>query len=631
MSKEENPLNVFSFIADFEGTNIADLFTQGEDGVVPLLPVSDVMLFPGVICPVRIASKAASRLLREVQRTDGYFCVVSQKDHAQRGGGADSEADGLDIYDIGVLARVARIIDLPGDSRTVMLQSFGRCRVNSIVSDTPFYKADITRLEEELPDEDNAEFKALSDTIREQALNMFKLNIAQSDPASFVVKNIKNAIYLVNFLSTTTFVSLGDRYRLLCDARLIDRAYDLLSIINRECQYGQLRKQIQRKTHEDLDQQQREYFLHQQIKTIREELGEYESSATEIDQLRATAAKLQLPLAVRDIFERTLRRLSTMNQQMPDYGVELGYAQTIVTLPWGKASADKLSQKRARRILGRDHYGMQPVKERILEHLAMMQFRIDSRKSPILCLYGAPGVGKTSLGKSIAEALGRKYVRISLGGLHDEAEIRGHRRTYVGAMMGRIMKSMVKAGTDNPVFILDEIDKVTANMHHGDPQSALLEVLDPEQNNAFHDNYLDFDYDLSQVFFIATTNNINTIPPALLDRMELIRVDGYNLEEKREIARRHLIPAELGALDFGAPVKFSPSAIETIVKQYTNEEGVRGLKAQIARVVRRIAKDAAEHGQLPEYALRLKPEDILRLLGNPLEQGGRGRVLGFGV
>ena len=386
--------------------------------------------------------------------------------------------------------------------------------------------------------------------------------------------------------------------------------------MNRESQYATLKRNIQNRTREDLDQQQKEYFLQQQIKNIQSELGD-DSQNDDVREIMEKAKWLKMPDKVAATFNREVEKLKHINMQSPDYNVQLNYLQTLVSLPWGKDTKDNLNIKNAERILNRDHYGMEKVKERILEHLAVLRVRQDM-KAPILCLYGPPGVGKTSLGKSIAAALGRKYVRISLGGVHDEAEIRGHRRTYVGAMPGRIIKSLIKAETDNPVFILDEIDKVSQNNYNGDPQSALLEVLDPEQNNTFHDNFLDLDYDLSKVLFIATANNLNTIPGPLLDRMELIEVEGYLTEEKKEIARRHLIPKEQKMMDFGAPLRISAPAVEYIIEKYTRESGVRQLEKQIDKVFRKTAYLTAVEGKMPFENAPVKPQDVEKLLGKPI-------------
>ena len=437
-----------------------------------------------------------------------------------------------------------------------------------------------------------------------------------ADEMVFSIDNIHNPIISLNFLCTALPFSVKDKMELLEESNLMDRALNTLRLLNRELQFLQLRNQIRMKTREELDEQQREYFLQQQIKNIKEELGRGEGSP-EKRELEEKARNKKWSSEVAKVFEKELEKLDILNPQSPDYSVQLNYLQTYVSLPWGEYTQDDLDLKRAQRILDHDHYGMEKVKERILEYIAVLKLRGDL-KSPIICLYGPPGVGKTSLGKSIASALRRKYVRVSLGGLHDESEIRGHRRTYIGAMPGRIIKSLQKAGSSNPVFILDEIDKITQNTHNGDPSSALLEVLDPEQNTAFHDNYLDVDYDLSKAMFIATANELNTIPRPLLDRMEIIEVSGYITEEKIEIAKRHLVPRELennGFVKVGEKPTFTKAALETIIERYTRESGVRQLEKQINKSLRKMAYQMAKEDSLP--LKKVTPKELEGLLGKP--------------
>lgn len=436
------------------------------------------------------------------------------------------------------------------------------------------------------------------------------------DDTQFAIDNLKNPIISVNYICSTVPFPVKDKILLLQENSIKDRLFRLMKILNREIQFQQLRQDIRSKTREDLDEQQREYFLHQQIKNIKEELGDGDSTP-EKKELQEKAKTKKWSSEVAKTFQKELDRLDTLNPQSPDYSVQVNYLQTMVALPWNEYTKDDLDLKRAKRILDKDHYGMEKVKDRILEYIAVLQLR-GSLKSPILCLYGPPGVGKTSLGKSIAEAMKRKYVRVSLGGLHDESEIRGHRKTYIGAMPGRIIKNIQKAGSSNPVFILDEIDKVTQNTINGDPSSALLEVLDPEQNNAFHDNYLDLDYDLSKVLFIATANDLNTIPRPLLDRMELIEVSGYITEEKIEIAKRHLVPKELentGLDKLEDKPRFTKAALERIIENYTRESGVRQLEKQINKAMRKLALRQAMDKQLP-YT-KISPESLEDLLGKP--------------
>lgn len=477
-------------------------------------------------------------------------------------------------------------------------------------------RAHVEKIPEILPEADDREYTALVDTCKDSTIRLIRMSDTVRDEAAFAIRNISNPIFLISFICTNLPFPIEEKSELLAINDEKERAFKLLSILNRESQYATLKRNIQNRTREDLDQQQKEYFLQQQIKNIQSELGD-DSQNDDVREIMEKAKWLKMPDKVAATFNREVEKLKHINMQSPDYNVQLNYLQTLVSLPWGKDTKDNLNIKNAERILNRDHYGMEKVKERILEHLAVLRVRQDM-KAPILCLYGPPGVGKTSLGKSIAAALGRKYVRISLGGVHDEAEIRGHRRTYVGAMPGRIIKSLIKAETDNPVFILDEIDKVSQNNYNGDPQSALLEVLDPEQNNTFHDNFLDLDYDLSKVLFIATANNLNTIPGPLLDRMELIEVEGYLTEEKKEIARRHLIPKEQKMMDFGAPLRISAPAVEYIIEKYTRESGVRQLEKQIDKVFRKTAYLTAVEGKMPFENAPVKPQDVEKLLGKPI-------------
>ena len=461
-----------------------------------------------------------------------------------------------------------------------------------------------------MPDKTDREFEALISTIKDLTIKMLGSLSEPPRDLIFSIKNNKNVLYLVNFSCSNIPSGAEEKQELLLIGAMKDRAYRLLFILNREYQLVELKASIQMKTHEDINQQQREYFLQQQIKTIQEELGG-NINELEIRELRERAFKKKWPASVAEIFEKEVRKLERLHPQSPDFSIQTQYVQTIINLPWNEYSKDNFNLTHAQKVLDRDHYGLEKVKERIIEHLAVLKLKGDM-KSPIICLYGPPGVGKTSLGKSIAEALHRKYVRISLGGLHDEAEIRGHRRTYIGAMSGRIIQNIQKAGSSNPVFILDEIDKVT-NDFKGDPASALLEVLDPEQNSTFHDNYLDIDYDLSKVMFIATANNLNTISQPLLDRMELIEVSGYILEEKVEIAARHLVPKQLEAHGLSkGKVKLPKKTLQIIIESYTRESGVRELDKKIAKIMRKLARKVASDEAIPA---QIKPEDLHEYLG----------------
>ncbi|MDD2437928.1 MAG: endopeptidase La [Massilibacteroides sp.] len=560
-------------------------FMQGMDKVgttVPVLPLRNMVLFPGVAIPVVIGRPKSMRLIREAAQKKTLIGVVCQKEMEVE------EPVYEDLYPTGVIGEVVRVLDMPDGATTVIIQGKQRFTLDSLLDTEPYMRGIITLLEDVLPDKGDREFNVLASTIKDLTIKMIGTIPNPPRDLIFSIKNNKNLQYLINFSSSNITSGATEKQQLLQIDNLKERAYRLLFILNREYQLIELKASIQLKTHEDINQQQKEYFLQQQIKTIQEELGG-NINELEIKELKEKAAKKKWSKDVNAIFEKEIRKLERLNPQSPDYSIQTQYVQTIVNLPWNEYSKDNFNLKRAERVLNRDHYGLEKVKERIIEHLAVLKLKGDM-KSPIICLYGPPGVGKTSLGKSIAEALNRKYVRVSLGGLHDEAEIRGHRRTYIGAMSGRIIQNIQKAGTSNPVFVLDEIDKIT-NDFKGDPSSALLEVLDPEQNMAFHDNYLDVDYDLSRVLFIATANNLNTISQPLLDRMELIEVSGYILEEKVEIAARHLVPKQLEA--HGVPkekVSFPKKTLQIIVESYTRESGVRELDKKIAKVIRKIAR-----------------------------------------
>ncbi|MDR1623740.1 MAG: endopeptidase La [Tannerellaceae bacterium] len=582
-------------------------FTEGIEkvgNILPVLPLRNMVLFPGVAMPVIVGRPKSMQLIKEAVKKKNLIGVVCQKE-------VNTEEPSFeDLYTTGVIADVVRILEMPDGTTTVILQGKKRFLLNGLTDTEPYLKGQITLLEDKMPDKGDREFEALISTIKDLTIKMLSSVTEPPRDLIFSIRNNKNVLYLINFSSSNIPNGAAEKQELLLIPDLKDRAYRLLFILNREYQLIELKNSIQMKTHEDINQQQKEYFLQQQIKTIQEELGG-NINELEIRELREKAAKKKWSQAVAETFEKEIRKLERLHPQSPDFSIQTQYVQTIVNLPWNAYSKDNFSLKHAQRILDRDHYGLEKVKERIVEHLAVLKLKGDM-KSPIICLYGPPGVGKTSLGKSIAEALHRKYVRISLGGLHDEAEIRGHRRTYIGAMTGRIIQNIMKAGTSNPVFILDEIDKVT-NDFKGDPASALLEVLDPEQNSAFHDNYLDIDYDLSKVMFIATANNLNTISQPLLDRMELIEVSGYILEEKVQIAAKHLVPKQLEAHGLKkGQVKFSKKALQEIVNSYTRESGVRELDKKIAKIVRKLARKIASDEPVPT---EIKPEDLYEYLG----------------
>ena len=582
-------------------------FTEGIEKVgdtIPILPLRNMVLFPGVALPVIIGRPKSMRLIKEAVHKKSLIGVVCQKEM----GTEDPILE--DLYTTGVIADIVRVLEMPDGSTTVILQGKKRFELNELTETDPYLSGKITVLEDTKPDKTDREFEALISTIKDLTIKMLGAVAEPPRDLIFSIKNNKNVLYVVNFSCSNIPSGSAEKQQLLLIGDLKERAYRLLFILNREYQLVELKASIQMKTHEDINQQQKEYFLQQQIKTIQEELGG-NINELEIKELREKARRKKWPAEVAQVFEKELRKLERLHPQSPDYSVQTQYVQNIVNLPWNEYSKDNFNLSHAQKVLDRDHYGLEKVKERIIEHLAVLKLKGDM-KSPIICLYGPPGVGKTSLGRSIAEALRRKYVRVSLGGLHDEAEIRGHRRTYIGAMCGRIIQNIQKAGTSNPVFILDEIDKIT-NDFKGDPASALLEVLDPEQNNAFHDNYLDIDYDLSKVMFIATANNLNTISQPLLDRMELIEVSGYIMEEKVEIAAKHLVPKQMDVhgLKKGS-VKFPKKTLQVIVEAYTRESGVRKLDKKIAKIMRKLARKVASDEPIPTS---IKPEDLYEYLG----------------
>ena len=573
------------------------------DSTIPILALRNMVLLPGVAIPVMVGREKSMKLVRacaDDHQLIGAFC---QKDVAVE------EPQQDDLFEIGTVAEIMRVLDMPDGTTTIILQGKKRIKLNEIVEESPYLRGKVTVLKDDKYSKDK-EFNALISAIKDMMIKVLMTAVEPQKEVIFSLKNNRNAMYLVNFGCSNLVSGVDNRQELLEISNLKERAYKLMVHLNREFQLLELKASIQMKTQEDLDKQQKEYFLQQQIKTIQEELGG-NANDREIQDLKDKAFIKKWPAAVAEAFEKELRKLQRLHPQSPDYSVQMQYVQTIVNLPWETYSSDNFNLAHAKKILDRDHYGLEKVKERIIEHLAVLKLKKDM-KSPIICLYGPPGVGKTSLGRSIAEALGRKYVRISLGGLHDEAEIRGHRRTYIGAMCGRIIQNLQKAGTSNPVFVLDEIDKVSSDFK-GDPASALLEVLDPEQNSTFHDNYLDIDYDLSHVMFIATANNLNTISQPLLDRMELIEVSGYIQEEKIEIAARHLIPKEAEMHGLAKKeVKFPKKTIQAIIESYTRESGVRELDKKIAKVMRKLACLKASDEQLPA---QIKPENLQDYLG----------------
>ncbi|MGA9589347.1 MAG: endopeptidase La [Salegentibacter sp.] len=573
---------------------------------LPILPLRNTVLFPGVVIPITAGRDTSIKLINEANNGSKIIGVVSQKDEEVENPGPK------DINPVGVVARILRVLKMPDGNTTVIIQGKKRFRITEIIKENPYLMANITEVPEARPAVDNEEFGAIIESIKELALQIIKGSPNIPSEASFAIKNIESSSFLINFVSSNMNLSVEDKQKLLETNDLKERALATLKHMNMEMQKLELRNDIQSKVQSDMSQQQREYFLHQQMKTIQEELGGV-SHEDEIEEMRQRARNKKWDERVQKHFEKELSKMQRMNPQVAEYSIQRNYLDLFLDLPWNDYSKDKFDLKRAKRILDRDHYGLDDVKRRIIEYLAVLKLRNDM-KSPILCLYGPPGVGKTSLGKSIAEALGREYVRISLGGLRDEAEIRGHRKTYIGAMPGRIIQSLKKAGTSNPVFVLDEVDKLSIG-NAGDPSSALLEVLDPEQNSEFHDNFLEMGFDLSKVMFIATANNIGNIQPALRDRMEIINVTGYTIEEKVEIAKQHLLPKQLKEHGLSKQhLKIRKPQMEKIVEGYTRESGVRGLEKQIAKVVRYVAKSIAME---EEYNVKITNDDIIEILGSP--------------
>ena len=574
----------------------------------PLIALRNMSVFPGTLVPILIGRKKSMQVVRLAEKENRCFGVVTQRD-------ASVEDPGLeDLYAVGTIVEVSQIMELPSGEVSVILRGRQRFTLTSLTQHNPYLSGRVELLSEELP-ADRTEFDILTELIHDRLLHLFD-RLAPEPPKGFreTIRGLKNRIYVLHLAASLLSFSMEERQKLLEENSLYERGVEILRQLNDQIVESEIREEILGRTRREMDQQQREYFLQQQMRSIQDELGGGATSDEEIDELRKKGKEKLWSEAVAETFEKELRKAERLNPQSPDFSIQMQYLRTIVELPWGVYSQDNFDLKGAKDTLDREHYGLDRVKERILEHLAVLKLKGDM-KSPILCLYGPPGVGKTSLGRSIAESLGRKYVRISLGGVHDEAEIRGHRRTYIGAMSGRIIQSLQKAGTSNPVFVLDEIDKLSSD-YKGDPASALLEVLDPEQNTTFHDNYLDIDYDLSKVLFIATANNISTIPQALRDRMELIEVTGYIAEEKLKIAEQHLVPKE--AKEHGLKLEdlhFAPGALDLIIEEYTRESGVRTLTKQIAAVMRKLAWAMASEEALPA---EITPELVREYLGKTI-------------
>ena len=608
MLSEEMQALAIPVLATYGEEEQFELQPEEQAEEYPLIALRNMSVFPGTLVPILIGRKKSMQVVRLAEKENRCFGVVTQRD-------AGVEDPGLeDLYAVGTIVEVSQIMELPSGEVSVILRGRQRFTLTSLTQHNPYLSGRVELLSEELP-ADRTEFDILTELIHDRLLHLFD-RLAPEPPKGFreTIRGLKNRIYVLHLAASLLSFSMEERQKLLEENSLYERGVEILRQLNDQIVESEIREEILGRTRREMDQQQREYFLQQQMRSIQDELGGGATSDEEIDELRKKGKEKLWSEAVAETFEKELRKAERLNPQSPDFSIQMQYLRTIVELPWGVYSQDNFDLKGAKETLDREHYGLDRVKERILEHLAVLKLKGDM-KSPILCLYGPPGVGKTSLGRSIAESLGRKYVRIPLGGVHDEAEIRGHRRTYIGAMSGRIIQSLQKAGTSNPVFVLDEIDKLSSD-YKGDPASALLEVLDPEQNTTFHDNYLDIDYDLSKVLFIATANNISTIPQALRDRMELIEVTGYIAEEKLKIAEQHLVPKE--AKEHGLKLEdlhFAPGALDLIIEEYTRESGVRTLTKQIAAVMRKLAWAMASEEALPS---EITPELVREYLGKTI-------------
>jgi len=571
--------------------------------ILPILPLRNTVLFPGVVLPITVGRERSLELIRDVNRGSKLLGTVAQRDYTV------DLPETKDLYSVGTVAEILKVLEMPDGSTSVIIQGRRRYRIAEFITDKPYFKAKVEPLTDIKPESDN-EFSAIVGSLKDLSIKIAQFSANVPPEATFAVKNIENSTFLINFICSNTDINVEDKQKLLEIESLKERGILAISFLVKEVQMLELKHDIQKKVKTDMDRQQREFMLNQQMKTIQDELGG-NPAEQEINELKKRAKDKKWTEEVGKFFEKEVEKLARLNPAAGEYSVQFSFCQTLLDLPWNEYTTDNFDLKHASKVLDEDHYGLEKVKERMLEHLAVLKLKNDM-KSPILCLYGPPGVGKTSLGKSVARALGRNYVRISLGGLHDESEIRGHRKTYIGAMPGRIIQNIKKAKSSNPVFILDEIDKVSKQFH-GDPASALLEVLDPEQNSEFHDNYIEADYDLSKVMFIATANTLSTIAPPLRDRLEMIEVSGYLVEEKIEIAKRHLIPKQLENHGLKKnDVKFSKEVIELIVDGYTRESGVRELDKKIAKIMRRVAKKIAFE---ESYNKKLTKEDIREYLG----------------
>ena len=614
MFEFENNKKTFSFVAEVSGET-DKLMHANHGGEMPVLMLRDNIFFPGTVSPITVGRRQSIKTLNKLERTDGLVALLTQKSPEVDNPGLE------DLYPIGVVAKLVHSMKMPDGSYNALFQAFNRVEVLEVHQVAGGCEGTVVNKTDVVPNRlEMTEYKAMLALLKERTGRLMSILDDIPDELTQYINNMEPSTFMLNTICSYMPLSIEQKYQLLSCPTELARLQQAIQFANNIIELMQLKRKIENKTRSDLDQQQREYFLRQQVQNIQTELGDKDESSVrqeDVSNLREKASKKHWSKEIGDIFEKEVSKLNRINIQSPDYNVQLQYLQTVVGLPWDECTKDNTDISKAEKKLNRDHYGMEKVKERILEHLAVLKMRKD-RQSPIICLYGPPGVGKTSLGKSIAEALGRKYVRVSLGGLHDESEIRGHRRTYIGAMPGRIIQSMQRAGSSNPVFILDEIDKVSVGSVHGDPSSALLEVLDPEQNSAFHDNYVDLDYDLSKVMFIATANDTGTIPRPLLDRMEIIEVDGYITEEKIEIAKRHLVPKnrEKNGLKEHTALKIGKPALEFIIERYTRESGVRGLEKQIDKLFRRVALKVAKGEMKNDHSISV--EEAEELLGKPI-------------
>lgn len=584
-------------------------FNEEEDDTnhpetLPILPLRNTVLFPGVVIPLTIGRSKSFKLIKDIHKTTKFFGAVAQKELEIE----DPKPD--DIYKVGTLAEILKVIEMPDDTISVIIQGKKRFNINQYLTDEPYHMATVSYIAEDKTIESKRSFQAIVSSLKDMSLKIIKLSASIPQEASFAIKNIDNPSFLINFICSNSDIETAEKQKLLTENSLYKRAEKLLGILVNQVQMLELKNDIQIKVKKEIDKQQKEYLLHQQIKTIQQELGGGPAEQ-EIKELEEKAKSKVWKKEVKEHFERELKKLQTLNTASAEFSVQLNYLHTLLDLPWNEYTVDNFDLKHAQKVLDEDHFGLEKVKERIIEHLAVLKLKGDL-KAPILLLYGPPGVGKTSLGKSVARALGKKYIRMSLGGVHDEAEIRGHRKTYIGAMPGRILQNIKKAKSSNPVFVLDEIDKVGSDFK-GDPSSALLEVLDPEQNTEFHDNFVEIEYDLSKVMFIATANNVQTISPALLDRMEMIEISGYIIEEKIQIAKRHLIPKQLENHELkDLKLKIDDKALVKIIEGYTRESGVRGLDKNIAKIIRKIALKIGLNEEVPN---KITEADIVEYLG----------------